>query len=437
MPLKRTGCGRKLREAVQFNESALQQDYMKCIVLVDWTWVGHHPTFYNYFVLAFEELGYDVLALCPDPTAVEKLANATRAGSGFEGRNRGRTRFFEINGLVNPLSWLWPRRIGVAYSAIHRFRNIEIQAKKHARECNLEVGAIFYACIYERDFRWIRFANYSLRIPWSGLYLQAYSYRTSDKPGLGRPDVAALDRMFSGATCRSVGILDEGIVERMSKSLRKRVVRLPDLADDGRSDDQRDCELSDQLMQFASGRPIVGLFGHLQKSKGLLTLLKAAEMAEPDELCFALAGDVLWPLDENEVRQIRKAITECSNIWSHLQRIPTDAAFSHLIEACDVLAAAYVDFPHSSNILAKAAVFEKPVIVSDGFLMAERVRKFQTGEVINQEDAQGFLDAVRATVHNPDAWKSSKRPRWACYREEHSFLELKKGLGELVTPILE
>ncbi len=59
-----------------------------------------------------------------------------------------------------------------------------------------------------------------------------------------------------------------------------------------------------------------------------------------------------------------------------------------MIDAADVVFCAFDDFPFSSNTLTKAAVFEKPVVVSEGYLMAERVRSYRTGEVVPQGNAE-------------------------------------------------
>ncbi len=41
-------------------------------------------------------------------------------------------------------------------------------------------------------------------------------------------------------------------------------------------------------------------------------------------------------------------------------------------------------------MLTKAAVFKKPVVVSDGFLMAERVRVYRMGENVPEGDVSAF-----------------------------------------------
>lgn len=405
---------------------------MNCVALVDWNWTGHHPTFFNHFVMALEDSGAEVVALCPDPDGAAKHAARTRAAENADGPRRGSTRFAKISVPEARFGGLRPRRIGEIDRAIRHFTGIETQVTEFAAASCLQVDAVFHACIYERDFEWFHLARPFLRIPWTGLYLHAMSYRM---PGRFRPGTEKLprpDRIFHGKKCLGVAILDEGIVGPMADHLGKPVVAFPDPPDMGELADVNDRALGDDLKNFAAGRPVVGLFGHLLKSKGLLAFLEAAALPEAAETCFALGGEMLWPFDGKERAGLRATIDGLPNLWTHFERIPTEAALSHLMGSCDVIAAAYLDFPHSSGIQAKAAALGKPLIVSDGYLMAERVRRFGTGEVIPQGDARELLDAVLRIGADPESWIRQNQPRWRDYLDEHSVSRLKQALVRLL-----
>jgi hypothetical protein len=105
------------------------------------------------------------------------------------------------------------------------------------------------------------------------------------------------------------------------------------------------------------------------------------------------------------------------------------------MQACDVLSAAYIDFPHSSGIQAKAAALGKPLIVSDGYLMAERTRRFRLGEIVPQGNAPALLEAILKITNDPAAWIKGHNPLWENYGHEHSFDRLKAGLKELLAPV--
>jgi glycosyltransferase involved in cell wall biosynthesis len=385
--------------------------------------------------MAMEELGIQVLALCPDPVAAEELANRTRRQAESEMAPNGLTRFKKVEMSEPRFRYLRPRRIAAIDHAIRHFRGIEDQVWKWEDESGSRVDAIFYACMYDRDFEWIHFARPFLRIPWTGLYLQAMSYRM---PGRFRPGTRKLPcpgRMFGSRLCAGIGILDEGVVNQASNEIGKPVVALPDLADERPAANAEERMLGDRLTRFAGGRPIVGLFGHLQKSKGLMTLLEAARLPEASGICFALGGEMIWPSDEGEANRIRAALAEGSNLWIHLERIPSEPCLSGLMAVCDLLAAAYIDFPHSSGIQAKAAVLRKPLVVSDGYLMAERAKRFRTGEIVPQGDARALLEAIMKITKNPVAWVENNNPLWEDYSCEHSFERFKSNLGKLLASV--
>lgn len=404
----------------------------KHIALVDWNRSGHHPTYFNHFVMALEELGADVLALCPDPEGAAEHAARTRQETAGSVARRGATRFRKIKVPEARFPDLRPRRFSEIDRAVRHFTGIENQALAFAAESGVKVDAIFHACIYDRDFKWFHFARPLLRIPWAGLYLHVMSYRMPGRFHPGTNKLPCPERIFRGSKCLGAGILDEGVVGKMADHLGKPVVAFPDPPDMGGLPAEQDRALGDGLKTFAAGRPVIGLFGHLQKSKGLLPFLEAAAFPEASGLCFALGGEMLWPFEEAECARLRHMIDSRPNLWAHLARIPTEAALSHLMASCDVLAAAYLDFPHSSGIQAKAAALEKPLIVTDGYLMAERARRFATGECIAQGSARELLEAALRITADPGAWIHQKQPRWMDYLEEHSLARLKQALGLLL-----
>ena len=162
-----------------------------------------------------------------------------------------------------------------------------------------------------------------------------------------------------------------------------------------------------------------------------------AELAlRPDarDLAFLFAGGVIWPVFNAEQRALFvRAVSEGPAVIYHGERVPDERAYNSLVQACDVLFAAYVDFPHSSNTLTKAAVFEKPIIVSDGHLMAARVREYRLGEVVPQGDAEAALRAIRRIVDDLPGWREKNKPRWAEYRERHSVARLNEALAGLLS----
>lgn len=392
--------------------------------------MGHHPTFYAELALGLENAGFDVLALCPNPDVARKLVEAGRAEE-FAGK--GSIYFLEIEKPVGKLHWIRPRRIGAIYSTVLKFRNIERQIQREGQLLGYKTQAIFYSSIYKDDFEWICYASPFLRMSWTGIYLQASFFRMPQAfSWLKHPTSASI---FSIPSCKSFGIFDESLVKIVAREIRKPVIQIPDPARARERSDTAPGALGLALRKFAAGRPIVGLLGHLRASKGVMTFIAAAEQCNPDLICFALVGEPSWSENSEEARCIRNTALNRQNFWVHLERIPTEHEFDGLVDCCDVLAATYIDFPHSSNLLAKAAVFEKPVIVSEGHLMADRVRNFRTGEIVEQSNVFAFLKAVFRITKSRMEWEDKNAPKWELYRNEHSFENFRSKIFDLVEPI--
>jgi hypothetical protein len=59
-----------------------------------------------------------------------------------------------------------------------------------------------------------------------------------------------------------------------------------------------------------------------------------------------------------------------------------------VIFASDVIFAVYRNFTLSSNMLGKAAAFERPILVADGHLMGQRVTQYGIGLVVPDNDVK-------------------------------------------------
>ena len=415
-----------------------KSNFQPCVAVVDWNWAGHHPMQFSHFVLALEELGAKVLAICPEPEEARKNIDELRERRGLGKPSSGRTVY---RGIVMPAARLrkllrW--QLGAIDVTIRQFRTIEGIAKKWQAESGKRVDLIFYACIYDWDFQWFRYAQPFLSLPWSGLYIHALSFRL---PGQVNPKTGRLpqpEKIFRGSLCKGLAIFDETIAPQVSTATGKPVVVFPDLTDERlpAHADGQGLGLANRLKRFADGRPIVGLFGYLQPSKGLLPLLLASQHPSLSNVCFAFGGEIHWPLfTVEERRTICEVLSNSSNTWNHLMRIPGEEQLNSVLAACDILYAAYLDFPHSSGIVAKAAAFEKPLIVSEGYLMAERVNLFRMGEVVPQGNADAVGNAISKLTQDPSAWVAENQPRWSDYIREHSFERLKAAFCELLAKL--
>ena len=191
--------------------------------------------------------------------------------------------------------------------------------------------------------------------------------------------------------------------------------------------------LATKIRRFASGAPIVTALGNLQHTKGVTTLARLALDPASSDLCFAFVGQVEWTTFKPEDRVLISSLMDrCPNAYTHFAHIPDEPSFNGVIQASDVIFAAYLDFPNSSGILTKAAVFRKPIIVSDGYLMAERTRNYRLGEIVPEGDVEATGRAIREITKGPDDWLARRRPMWREYHEKHCYNSLKASFSNLL-----
>lgn len=408
--------------------SSITGNLPKKVALVEWAWGGHHPTYFNHLLLAFEELGIEVLALCPDPDGAAETVRLTRQKT----QPATTMQFVKFESPAWRFGRLGLWISGMIWTSRH-FLRIEKTIREH--DDGNKVEAIFYPSIQAWNFDLMNLVQPFLRLPWMGIYIHALPYRT---PGYIHPRVGRVSRpqvMFSGRLCKGLGVLDEGIVQQVTNSIGKPVVAFPDPTDDRLPENTGEDSRARQLKEFAAGRPIVGLFGVLLESKGVNTFLEAAALFPESEVCFALGGFVVNGPEGKLGWEIRDALKKHGHIWHHADNM-AEPVLNHLLAACDVIVAAYWDFPHSSGIQTKAAMLKKPLIVSDGYLMAERARRYGIAEVVPQKDPQALRDAIVEIIRNPAKWTDDHRPQWAEYYSLHSPGQVKTSLNKLLTAAL-
>lgn len=399
--------------------SARSDDPRRPVAVIEWNHGGHHETYLVFFVAALLRAGRPVIALCREPARLDESLAA-------KGVPRAGLRSFAIRGA----EWLEARRkwpFGLGFRAYARSVRAALRGAERAGG-GVE-AELYFACLYEHQTRMIDavLAGLPGRV-WSGLYMQAHAYH---RPGVRAPGVKKkwpVKRLWARPGLRGLLMLDEGMAPRVEADIGRPVALAPDLAESACREDE---PLAAEAKRRAGGKPSAGLLGHLLPSKGVGTLARALIDDGAPDLAALLAGEVHWAMfGEEETALLRRLRDgERANVWLREGRVPDEPAYNALLRSCDVLCAAYRDFPHSSNTLTKAAIFERPVVVSEGHLMARRVREYRLGEVVPQDDPAALLAALRGIARDPAAWRERTRPRWAEYRELHSEARLASVLA--------
>ncbi|NEO27907.1 MAG: glycosyltransferase family 1 protein, partial [Kamptonema sp. SIO4C4] len=96
------------------------------------------------------------------------------------------------------------------------------------------------------------------------------------------------------------------------------------------------------------------------------------------------------------------------------------AQFNGLIASFDILFIAYEDYPYSSNILTKASFLSKPVIVSEGFRLGERVKNYNLGVTIPERNPTKAREAIHYLCKQIDQNLQQLKPEFSVYNSLHS-----------------
>lgn len=399
------------------------------IALVDWNWMGHHPTYFTFFASALAKLEHNVLPICPNPE--EFLSNLEREKNELLLSKKiydpELIRSFKES-KIRPIRWR-----GI-HNTWRMLRSLRGQLRSWENRNHKQIDLIFFACIYDHVFRYFPMVEFGLNYPCSGLYLHARHFRIPNSP---LPYVGGLScghKILAARAFRSVGLLDEGVVNAVQSIMPgKPVVVFPDVTSESvPAPSESESGLARKIRKIAGNRPIITLAGHLQHTKGLEEFTATAENPALAEAIFVLAGEVNWKeISPSTKKKLERKWAELPNLFTHLSHL-SEPVMNALISETNVIFAAYRNFPNSSNVLTKAAVFEKGILVSDGYLMAERVRSFKMGEVVPEGSVSAICITLSKMLQPGYQEALSKKARWSDYRSLHSSKRLPSCFGELL-----
>ena len=215
--------------------------------------------------------------------------------------------------------------------------------------------------------------------------------------------------------CVGTGILNEYSAKDL-KAFQDNILLFPDFAD--LSAPATTYPLLQELKEKAQGRKVVSLLGSINFRKGIKLLLESIPLLPEEDYFFLIAGkSSLTAQQENDLQTFEKSRSNC--LFS-LEKIPDESCFNALIAESDLIFAAYKQFTGSSNLLTKAAAFRKPVIVSRGFCMGQRVEQYGTGQTTGEDNAGECSAAIRSLC------SEAKTPLHAFdrYAHEHTVEKL-------------
>jgi hypothetical protein len=191
---------------------------------------------------------------------------------------------------------------------------------------------------------------------------------------------------------------------------------LPDVTDESLPAATR---LTEEILQKAKGRKIIGLIGGQDRRKGSFLLFEIARCCRHKKSWFFLfSGKMNYAKSDRELESLKKIIGDQSaweNCFFHFEHLTDESHFNAVVDICDVIFAVYRNFPFSSNIMTKAALFNKPMVVSAGKLMAHRVNKFDLGTSCDPDEIDACIDAIGKVIDHPPPQKKYRN-----YLHRHS-----------------
>lgn len=380
------------------------------VAIIDWNVSGHHSTYLREYVLAFAERNIPVVVLSPEPPALDAVPPSV------------------VWREIPTIAWMKKRQMfGMPVARWLFARRLAAAMRDAEAALGVRCSRVLFGCFYENQAKIAVRVMATLGLPAAGLYLQAGVFH-SGKHLLRCKLARKVEGLFRQPWLETVFMLDEGMIETVAAFSGKPVVCLPDITDC--TIDEAD-PLPAKLGLIPKTRPVIGLLGHLRPSKGVVEMIAFAR-SEPDlDATFLLAGFCRWAeFQPEEEELIKRAVAEDPRIIFHPERIPAETSYNALVRACDVLWAVYRDCPHSSNTLAKAACFERPVVVADGFLMARLARRYALGDAVSPGDAAALRNALLPMLADPVGWRACHSPRWAEFRDEHSNARFRSLLCE-------
>jgi hypothetical protein len=279
-----------------------------------------------------------------------------------------------------------------------------------------------YMDLYRPDeLGWAPFAQVN-KLPWAGI-------RFVPSPVLDATTDAPLqptEAYYQLPSLAGMCFLDEPLCQQYVERLpQKAFGYLPDITETSLPAQQS--EVVTEIKRRAAGRKIVFLGGTIGRNKNLSRWFELIALANPRQWFFVQIGEVheqnLSAADLAGYQQALKEMPE--HVYIKTEYLPDERVFNEVIAASDILFAVYRKFSISSNMPGKAAAFEKPILVAEGYLMAERVNQYQIGLSVPEEDPKQMLEALEALAAPLEARTKGRTEHFAAYRRDFSHEALK------------
>jgi hypothetical protein len=259
-----------------------------------------------------------------------------------------------------------------------------------------------------KDFKFIE------AVPWFGVCIT--------------PSVNSLASYHRLDDFKGTFFLDEAVCAHYQSLLpNKKFEYMPDITDTDLPASQT--PLANEVLKRAAGRRIIFMGGSIGKQKNLVSWYELIRQADCSKWYFVQIGRInennLTPLDQ---AVLANALAEpIENLTIYPDYLADEREFNQLISVSDIIFAVYRDFRRSSNMLSKAAYFEKPILVSDAHLMGERVRRYKIGIGVKEDEVASIVAGLNRIEAIPIS-----RQNFEAYRQDFNIQNASQRLSSFI-----
>lgn len=216
-----------------------------------------------------------------------------------------------------------------------------------------------------------------------------------------RPGTNLFPRFYNSRRISAVHFLNEELVTEWNARGISKAKWIPDVS----PTDLPDVEppFCNEAKQFANGRKIVLLYGHINRRKRLPELVELFDSTPPDNVCLVVVGKISLNGFPAGIRERIEQVIRRGHprILIRPGFIERECDLNAVVNLADILFAYYGDYSLSSNVLYKAAAFNKPVIVADAGLIGMRIRQHFIGYFAQDDSIPALAATLSTTLATP------------------------------------
>lgn len=359
----------------------------KLIAIVDGGYGGHEQSYVAAFAQEVACLGHRVVVCCPEPD--ECLSEMDQSPGS------------DISAIPFTDRWFGRPTTGLSdfvRSRVQRWQDLSSLLQSVEQRMGRPIDGLILLSLSNYLSPLIPRACVShwVRCPIAGLHI-APTWQSGPKARLQdlRYGILRDDWLLGSSSIRSIAVLCEQAVQPLAQQFRHaRVLHCPDICHVTLP--EQPSSLASRISEVRDGRHVVALIGALDHRKNVATFIETCNLSDPDKFLFVLAGK--WTAASVDAaghpRYCPSPDKLPSNMLVHFERFENEAAFNSVIQAADSIWVNYQNFFLSSNLLAKAAHFRRPVVAQNYGTIGYRASRFHLGVTVPPNDAAEVLNGL-------------------------------------------